>query len=111
MTKQPYGMKVTTLLNAEEKLSKDLEYLCSLIEQPDSEFAILDALVYSHAVMAISNQLEYIAEDLSGNELNEDEDYVKLSQDEVFTLSSYNDISESAIKALEEICGISLQSN
>ena len=104
-------MKVTTILNAADKLSSELDYLCSLVEQPDAEFIIVDALVYGHALVAISNQLDFISSDLSTNDLSDDEEYVKLTEDDVLILSSYNEVTEAAIKALEEICGISLQNN
>ena len=111
MTTQYYGMRVSTILNAAAKLESDLEYLCSLVEQPDEEFKIVDALVYAHAVMAISQQLDFIIEDLSANELTEDEDSVKISTEELMTLNSYTDNAETALSALEKICGISLQNN
>ena len=45
------------------------------------------------------------------NELNDEEDCVTLSQAEVMTLHSHTEGSEVALKILEEVCGISLQSN
>ena len=111
MTKQKYGMKVTTILNAADKLSSELEYLCSLVEKPDKEFQIADALVYAEALVAISSQLDFITIELSANDLSEDQEYVKLTTNEVAMLSSYNDVTEACIKALEEVCGISLQNN
>ena len=111
MSGQHYGIKITTMINAADKVANDLDYLCSLVEHPDLEFAINDAVVYAHAVMALTAQLEYISEDLSENELNEEEDCVKLSQAEVTALHSYTESSEAALKILEEVCGISLQNN
>ena len=55
--KQTYGIKVSTILNATEKLTEDLEYLCSLVEKADPEFKIKNAIAYSHAVMILSNHL------------------------------------------------------
>jgi len=109
--KQYYTMKVTTILNAADKLESELEYLCSLIEKPDEEFPVADALAYSQAVMAISHQLDFIIEDLSMNELTEDQESVKLSTEDIMALNSYNDNAETALKVLEKICGISLQNN
>jgi|TARA_R110000824_G_scaffold170946_4_gene348417 DNA-binding Xre family transcriptional regulator len=111
MSGQNYGIKITTMINAADKLADDLDYLCSLIEQPDVEFPITDAVVYARAVIALAAQLEYISEDLSENELNDEEDCVTLSQAEVMTLHSHTEGSEVALKILEEVCGISLQSN
>ncbi|MEK9694879.1 MAG: hypothetical protein VW270_03885 [Candidatus Poseidoniales archaeon] len=109
--KQTYGMRLQTILHAADKLSAELEYLCSLVEHPDAEFVISDALVYSRALVAISNQLEFISVDLSSNDLSDDGDHVILSEDEVMMLSTYNDVTEETIKDLEEVCGISLKNN
>ncbi len=106
-----YGMRITTILNAADKLEGDLEYLCSLVEKPVEGFCIVDAVAYAHAVMALTQQLDFIVEDLSHNELTEDEESVKLTTEELMTLDSYTDNSEAALKALEKICGISLQNN
>lgn len=111
MTGTQYGMRITTILNAAEKLEGDLEYLCSLVEKPVDEFQIADAVVYAHAVMSLTQQLDFIVEDLSRNELTEDEESVKLTTEELMTLNSYTDNSEAALKALEKICGISLLNN
>ena len=111
MKKQQYGVRITTLLNAADQVSADLEYLASLVEQPHSEFPIVCALTYSHAVMTLSHQLDFISEDLSENELSEDQEYVKLSEEEISRLHSYTESTEEALAVLEEICGISLQNN
>lgn len=109
--KQYYGMKVSTLITAADKLTDDLEYLCSLIENPHEDFPIIDAVIYSTAIMSLSYQINFILEDLAERDLSEDEEYVKLSQEDVMTLTSYSDSSEDALGRLEDICGISLQSN
>jgi hypothetical protein len=111
VSKEYYGLKLTTVINAADKLEDDLEYLCSLVEKPDQEFSIIDAVAYSHAVVALTQQLDFIIEEISANELSEDEEYVKLSGEEIMTLNSYTENSEAALKALEKICGISLQNN
>ena len=111
MTKQKYGIKISTILNAAEKLTADLEYLCSIAESPDPEFPIMDALAYARAVSAVANHLDFVIEDLTENDLSEDEEYVKLSGEEIVTLNSYTENSETALKVLEKICGISLQNN
>jgi hypothetical protein len=111
MKKQSYAMKVSTLLNAAEMLSDDLSYLSSLVEDPDPEFLIKDAVVYSHAVACISNQLNFIVEELTQNDLSSDQEHVKLSEDEVFMLSSFADSTEESLYELEKVCGISLRNN
>tara|TARA_R110002060_G_scaffold31841_3_gene42466 strand:+ start:726 stop:1061 length:336 start_codon:yes stop_codon:yes gene_type:complete len=106
-----YGLKIATILNAADKLTADLEYLCSLVEQPDPEFPIEDAIVYATAITALSAHIDFVTEDLSTRELSENAAYVKLSKDDVMMWSTYSSDTEEAIKELEEICGISLQSN
>ena len=109
--KQTYGIKVTTILNATEKLTEDLEYLCSLVESPDVEFIIEDALAYAHALVAVSSHLDYITEDICSNPLTDDEEYVKLTEEEIKTLNDYTVQTEAAMAALEKTCGISLKNN
>lgn len=109
--KQTYGIKVTTILHATEKLTEDLEYLCSLVEKPDPEFKIRNAIVYSHAIMTISNHLEFILEELQERDLTPEEDMVRLSEEDVIMMNEYTEASEEAQKDLEALCGISLQSN
>jgi len=111
MKQEHFGIKVSTLLCAADQVSSDLDYLCLVTEKPDEEFPIKDAIIYAGAIIALSNQLEFILEELSENDLSPDEEYVKLSRDEVFSLNRYTDASEEAITLLEEICGISLKSN
>jgi hypothetical protein len=111
VTQEFYGIKVATILRAADKLSDDLDYLCSLVEQPDPEFFVCDAVTYSYAVAALSNQLEFMTEDLTQNDLSEDEEYVKLSKEEVMMLNTYTNNAEEALRRLEETCGISLQNN
>ena len=111
VTKQFYGMKVMTILNASERLTADFDYLSCILEKPDPEFHIKDALVYAEAIMAVAAQLDYVVENLSQNELSEDEQYVKLTKDEVMMLNTYNTNTEEALLVLEEVCGISLKNN
>ena len=108
---QYYGMRLSTLLNAADRIVGDLDYLCSLVENPDPEFFITDAVTYALAVAALSNQLQFIVEDLAENDLTEDEQHVKLTEDEVWMLNSYTDSAEEAIERLGVKCGISLLNN
>ena len=108
---QTYGIKVNTILNATEKLTEDLEYLCALVEKPDPEFKIKNAIVYSHAVMTLSNHLEFVLEELTERDLTPDENMVKLTQEDVIAMNEYTEASEEALADLEELCGISLKNN
>jgi len=109
--KQTYGIKVETILNATEKLTDDLEYLCSIIEKPDPEFKVKNAIVYAHAVMTLSTHLDFVLEELTQRELTPEEDMVKLNEEDVIAMNEYTEASEEALGDLETICGISLRSN
>jgi hypothetical protein len=109
--RQTYGIKVETILNATEKLTDDLEYLCSLVESPDPEFIIKNAIAYAHAVMTLSNHLDFVLEELTQRDLTPDEDMVKLSEEDVIVMNEYTEASEDALKDLEVLCGISLKNN
>ena len=109
--KQTYGIQVTTILNATEKLTDDLEYLCSLVEKPDPEFTIKNAIVYAHAVMTLSNHLDFVLEELTNRDLTPEEDMVKLSEEDVIAMNEYTEATEEALEDLEILCGISLKNN
>ena len=111
MTKQYYGIRVTTILNIAEHLEADLDYLFSIVERPDPEFPVVDALVYARAVTALSNQLDFFIEDLAENDLSDDDEYVKVSEEELKMMNIYTEGCEEALLILEEVCGISLQNN
>ncbi len=108
---QQYGIKITTVLHAVESLTDDLEYLCSLVERPDSEFPIRNAIVYAHSVMTVSAHLDFILEELTSRELTEDEEHVRLSEKDILAMNEYTEATEDALKDLEDLCGISLQNN
>ena len=109
--KQTYAIKVSTILNATEKLTEDLEYLCSLVEKPDPEFRIKNAIVYAHAIMTLSTHLDFVLEELTQRDLTPDENMVKLREDDVVTMSEYTEATEEALEDLEILCGISLKNN
>ena len=109
--RQTYGIKIETILNATEKLTEDLEYLCSLVEKADPEFKIKNAIVYAHAVMTLSTHLDFVLEELTNRDLTPDEDMVKLSQEDVIAMNEYTEASEEALEDLEVLCGISLKNN
>lgn len=110
MTKH-YGIPVGTISNAINQLNSDLEYLSSLVENPDPEFIVADAVAYSQAVVAIASHLNFMAEDISGNSLSESGEHVKVSEDELVLMNDYMQATEDAIAILEVLCGISLQNN
>jgi len=109
--KQYYAMKLSTILNAADKLESDVDYLCAIIEKPDFEFPIQDALVYASTLLAINNNLDFILEDLAERDLSDDEEYVKLTEEDIVILNEYTKASEEAIVRLEKTCGIYLQNN
>ena len=109
--KQTYAIKVSTVLNATAKLTEDLEYLCSLVEKPDPEFTVKNAIVYSHAVMTLSTHLDFVLEELTKRDLTTEQDMVKLTEEDVIAMSDYTEATEEAILDLEELCGISLKNN
>ena len=111
VTKQYYGIKIGTILNGIEKLTADVEYLSSMVEQPDPEFTVSNAVVYAHALSALANQLSFFIEDLTDKDLSDDGEYVKVSHEEVLMMNAHNEAAEEALFILEETCGISLQNN
>jgi len=61
--------------------------------------------------MALTHQLEFFLEDIAENDLSDDGEHVKVSEEEVFMMQSYSENVELAIQELEETCGIYLQNN
>jgi hypothetical protein len=106
-----YGVRLDTVLNAIDELQGDLDYLCSLVESPDPEFKIADAVVYAQTVTAISSHLNFMIEDISENALSDDEVHVKVSEEELLMMNNYMEATEDAVAILEVLCGISLQNN
>ena len=109
--RQTYGIQVTTILNAAEKITQDLEYLCSLLEKPDAEFPIKNAIAYAHAVMTLSNHLDFVLEEIATRDLTPDENMIKLTEEDVIAMNEYTEASEEALEVLEVLCGISLKNN
>ena len=106
-----YGIKITTIERAVSNISSDLDYLCSLIECPDSEFPIKDALVYARAVNCLLAQLDFAEKVAAENDIDEEGIYFRLSDKELVLLGQHADEVEEALLDLEEICGISLRKN
>jgi hypothetical protein len=107
---QAYGVRIPTIETAILQVSGDLDYLCSLIEQPDQNFAIKDALIYCRAVSLLTEQLD-LAERISGNEIDQDGEYFKVSEKELHLMGRITDDVDDALLDLEEICGISIRKN
>ncbi len=107
---ESYGIRVYTINEAIVNISGDLDYLCSLIENPDPDFPIKDALVYSRAVAALCHQLD-LAEKIAENEMSADGEYIKVSEQELIAMGDNTDNTDDTLLELEEICGISLKKN
>ena len=110
MSTKTYGMSLDSLLLGIDKTERDLDFLCSLIEQPDQEYKIPDAVEYAFAVVALSRQLEYMTIELSSNEVDEETNLVLLTKKQLNKLSSLSDNVDDAIRRLRQ-CGISLEQN
>ena len=103
-------MKISSLLQGIEITQKDLDFLCSLAEDPDESFPIKDAVEYSFAIVALTQQLDYMMDEISHNDLTEDAELVKLTKEQLLTLNKLSDAVEDALGRLR-LCGISLKQN
>ena len=110
MKKKTYGMKISSLLTGIDNTEKDLDFLCSLVESPDEEYRVPDAVEFSFAVVALSHQLDYMILEISESETTEDEEMVLLSKEQLVTLTTLTDAVETALGRLRS-CGISLKQN
>jgi hypothetical protein len=110
MKKKSYAMNYDELLRGIEIIGEDLDFLCSLSENPSEEYQIPDAVEYSLAVIALTNQLAYMTQDLATSKLSEDENHVILTKEQV---DKMNDLYEEVEEALVRLrkCGISIQIN
>lgn len=107
---QTYGLRITTIDTAIQQLIEDVEYLCSLVEDPDPNFVVKDAVAYSLALTSILQHLNF-AEDLAENEISDNGIYIKVNDKELVAMQEYTKASEEALSHLEETCGISLRKN
>ena len=107
MTKQTYAMRLDSLLNGIRLVGNNLDFLCSLIEDPIEEYKIPDAVEYSNTVVCLMDQLTYMTCEIEQCELTDDGDFVILTKKQVDTLSALSEKAEDAMEALRE-CGISL---
>ena len=110
MNKKTYAMNLNNLMNGIKVVGEDLEFLCSLVEDPDSEYKIPDAVEYSNAVVTLMNQLTFMVEEIDHHNLTDDGKFVILTKDEVNTLSVLSDAAEEALEGLRK-CGISIKNN
>lgn len=110
MSNTHYGIRIKTIETAISQISGDLEYLCSLIENPDQDFPIKDALVYCRAVRALVEQLD-LAEQISENEIDQEGQFFRVSEKDLHKMGECTDDVEDSLLDLEEICGISLRKN
>ena len=108
--KKTFAMRRDTLLNGIEIVGEDLDFLCSLAEEPSEEYKIPDAVAYSAAVVAVMNQLAYMSQEIINNKLTEDGEHLILTMDEVELMNSLSDLVEEALEDLRE-CGISIKIN
>jgi hypothetical protein len=110
MSEKTYGLRITTIDIAIQQLEEDVEYLCSMVETPDPDFIVRDAVAYSLAMVALLRHLEF-AEDLAENEISDDGIYIKVNDQELVMMREYTEGTEVALTHLEETCGISLRKN
>lgn len=108
--KKQFAMRYDTLLNGIEIVGEDLDFLCSLSEEPSEDYKIPDAVAYSAAVMAVMNQLAYMSQEIINNKLTDDGEHIILTLEEVDRMNSLSDVVEEALEDLRE-CGISIKIN
>ena len=108
--KKQFAMRYDTLLNGIEIIGEDLDFLCSLSENPIEEYQLPDAVAYSAAVIAVMNQLSYMSVDLVNNKLTEDGEHIILTKEEVERMNFLSEEVEEALIGLRE-CGISIKIN
>lgn len=111
MTQQKtYAMRLDNLLRGIEAVGGDLDFLCSLIENPTEDYRIPDAVEYCNAVVCLMNQLSFMTCEINTQKLTDDGEFVILTKKQVETLSSLSDKVDEALEALRE-CGISTVRN
>ena len=101
--KEQYGMKLENLLNGIKIVQMNLDFLCTLIEYPSEEYQIPDAVEFSHAVVALMNQLNLYDLRNRHRQLDGRRKYVILKKKQVEVLSTLSD--DSTEEALEMLRG------
>jgi len=110
MTKKQYAMRLDNLLYGIAMVGSQLDFLCSLVEEPSEDYKIPDAVEYAYTVTCLMDQLAYMTCEIDHGNLTEDGEFVILTKKQVETLSKLSDKTEEATEALRE-CGISLAKN
>ena len=110
MNKKTYAMRLDNLLNGIKTVGEDLDFLCSLVEDPTEEYKIPDAVEYSHAVVSLMDQLTYMTVEIDIHNLTDDGDFVILTKKQVEKLSLLSDKAEESLESLRG-CGISIKNN
>lgn len=110
MKQNTYAMVLDNLLYGIKQTGENLDFLCSLVEDPAEEYQIPDAVEYANAVVSLMDQLTFMTVELDHNNLTEDGEHIILTKKQVATLSKLSDKADEAVEALRE-CGISLAKN
>ena len=108
--KKEFAMRYDTLINGIEVVGNDLEFLCSLAENPSTDYQIPDAVSYSAAVIAVMNQLSFMSQELINNKLTEEGTHIILTKEEVERMNFLSEEVEESLTELRE-CGISIKVN
>ena len=110
MKQKTYAMVIDNLLYGIKQTGENLDFLCSLAEDPSEDYKIPDAVAYSAAVIATMNQLAFMSQEIINNKLTEDGEHIILTLGEVNTMNTLSDAVEEALEDLRE-CGISIKIN
>ena len=108
--KKQYAIKYTSLMSGIRIVGDDLEFLCSMLEDPTEEYKIPDAVEFSNAIVCLHNQLSYMMQDIDFGKLSEDGELVILSREQVMEMGRLSDSADEAVARLRDI-GISLKNN
>ena len=108
--KKQFAMRYETLLSGIRIVGEDLDFLCSISENPSEEYKIPDAVAYSAAVVALMNQLTYMSQEIINNKLTDDGEHIILTKEEIDRMNFLYDQVEEALLELRE-CGISIKVN
>jgi hypothetical protein len=108
--KKQFAMRYETLLSGIRIVGEDLDFLCSISENPSEEYKIPDAVAYSAAVIALMNQLTYMSQEIINNKLTDDGEHIILNKEEIDRMNFLYDQVEEALLELRE-CGISIKVN
>lgn len=108
---QTYGVKVSSLEVGLDALGGELDHLLSLVESPDPEYKVQDAVLYCEAIATFSEMIEFLVGALSLNEISPDGVHIKMSSEEIVVMGHLSDTTEEIRGDLLKQCGISLAKN